>query len=168
MIFIGIDPGLTGAVAAISPKGGVIVSLIPTSPGEKSKRIYDIESMKELVKNIGYEPRPDRRFVVLERQHAFPGQGVTSTGSIMRGFGIWEGILTGIGMEYITVPARRWQKAIAPAKKGESKIKAIEAVLKLFPGTQLKATKRSKKDHTGFADAICMAVFGERFKNGTL
>lgn len=165
MIFIGIDPGLTGAVAAISPKGGVIVSLVPTIKGEKTKRLYDLESMKALVKNIGYEPRPDRRFVVLERQHAFPGQGSTSTFSIGRGFGLWEGILTGIGIEYITVPAQRWQKEVCPGKKGESKIRAIQAVLRLFPGTQLRVGTRSKKDHTGFADAICMAEFGRRIKN---
>lgn len=165
MIFIGIDPGLDGAVAAISPKGEVVVSLVPIIKGEKSKRLYNLAHMRALVSHIGYEPRPERRFVVLEKQQAFPGQGLSSTFSIGRGFGIWEGILAGLEIEYIVVPAQRWQKKICPGKKGESKARAIAAASRLFPGISLMISPRAKKPHTGLADAICLARYGEEFFN---
>lgn len=168
MIFLGIDPGLTGAIAAISPKGQVIVSLVPTRltiKGKKKKREYDKTSMAALISNLGYEGLNERRFVTLEHQHAFPKQGSVSTGSIMRGFGIWEGILVGLGIEHIIVSSRKWQKEVAPAKKGESKIRAIETATKLFPDVPLRISQRSKKDHTGFADALCLAEYGRRLKN---
>lgn len=166
MIYLGIDPGLTGAVAAISPSGQLTISLMPTTlvkKGKKNKKEYKKESMRGLLENLGYEGDNEKRFVTLERQQAFPGQGVTSMFSIGRGFGIWEGLLIGMGIEHMIVSPRKWQGAIAPAKKGESKIRAIETAQRLFPGVSLKISTRAKKPHTGFADAACIALYGKRF-----
>lgn len=164
MIHLGIDPGLDGAVAAISPNGA-LVSLVPTFKGKGSRRIYDVRNMAELIMNIGYEARPEKRFVILEKQQAFPGQGLSSTFSIGRGFGLWEGILVGLRLPYVVVAPRKWQKEICPGKKGESKIKAIEFASRLFPGTPLRVSAKSKKPHTGFADALCLAEYGRRLQN---
>jgi hypothetical protein len=50
--------------------------------------------------------------VILENQHPIKGQGLTSTFSIARQFGIIEGILCGQKRMYSMIDARKWQQVM--------------------------------------------------------
>jgi len=63
-------------------------------------------------------------FVAIEKQQAFPGQGSTSTFRTGEGFGIWQGLLAGLQLEFVVVPPRTWQKMLIPGKAGETKARS--------------------------------------------
>lgn len=156
MIFVGIDPGLDGGVSSLWDDE-VQVCRVPLVPQTSARREYDLKAMRALV-NFDKE----QTFATLEKQQAFHGQGVVSTGSIMRGFGLWEGILTGLGIDYMVVRPQKWQKEMIPGKAGETKQRSIAMAKRLFPGTSLRVSSRGKNDHHGMSDALLISEYGRR------
>lgn len=161
MIFCGIDPGVTGAVGQLSSEfeDFVDVQMVPLLPQKSGKKEYDIRGMADMI-DFG-DGENNQVFVVLEKQHAFPKQGVVSTGSIMRGYGIWEGILSALNLDYITVPPQTWQKELIPGKTGETKQRSIAMAGKLFPEVSLFAGK-GRTPHHGLSDALLIAEYARR------
>src|SRR5437868_5437346 len=97
-MIVGIDPGLSGAVARIDQTASAwaTVNDTPTmtvKSGPKLKRAYSIPEMVDLLQgNVG--------FVVIESVHAMPGQGVVSMFSMGYGLGLWVGIVAALGIPY--------------------------------------------------------------------
>jgi len=169
MNFIGIDPGLNGAIARIDYTWTIrnedpTVSVVPMPTKEvDGKRKY---VMYEIIRELSYG---GMGFVVLEKQQAMPGQGTVSMFRTGEGFGILQGILSAKSYEdesqqldYVIVPPQKWQKDVCPGAAGESKRRAIKMATTLFPSVSLLATPRSKKPHDGMADALCMAEYARR------
>ena len=73
----------------------------------------------------------------LEHVHAMPKQGVSSTFNFGVNFSCTS-----------------------------DKNTSIEVCKRLFPGVNLKATDRCKKDHDGMAEALLIAEYGRRHYNG--
>src|SRR4029450_7882603 len=94
---VGIDPGLSGAVAAIDlHQGGelpALVSVVPTptltyTTRKKTRRDYDVPAMYRLLV-VAHSPADVQvAGVYLERQGPRPLQGVTSTFSTGVGVGL--------------------------------------------------------------------------------
>ena len=116
MIYIGIDPGLNGAVGVITRHGQsyigsdhVNVFDTPTAlvEGEKTKRKYLVPAMALLLK-----PFADRSDVVavLENVHSMPKQGVSSSFCFGESKGMWEGILAAYNIPTEMVSPQRWKK----------------------------------------------------------
>jgi hypothetical protein len=89
----GIDPGqASGAIAIFSPVGKLLsVGNLPTQKIVKGKTVRTLLDGHELRKfliaqNIGY--------VVVEKVHTMPKQGVASQGSFMEAYGLIKGLLT--------------------------------------------------------------------------
>lgn len=92
MYFIGIDSGLSGAISVLD-KNGDLYDLIKV-PLEKIedqslKHWYD----KRKLFNYFNQFKNNESKVVLEMQQVMQGQGIVSSGRIMRGFGLYEGLL---------------------------------------------------------------------------
>ena len=96
-LIIGIDPGISGAIAVIDVKNDTVeVFDVPTIKVESSSRKktarkkgeYDKPGMSSLLGK--YSKR--KVAVVMEQVHAMPGQGVTSMFNFGRGVGLWEGM----------------------------------------------------------------------------
>lgn len=163
MIFIGIDPGLSGAVGVISlPLGGPDTYEVYDTPtalveGEKTKRKYLIVAMADLLKPYSYR---NDVIAILENVHSMPKQGVASSFSFGEGKGIWEGILGAYGICTELVSPQRWKKAIM-ADQGKEKDAARFKAMQLFPSLadQFKLVK-----HDGRAEAILMAEYGRRLR----
>ena len=164
-IYIGIDPGISGAVAFIDKKQ-VIANDIPTIPitvGNKNKQGYNIKGMVDLLK-----PYKDKKHhIILEKVWAMPGQGVTSMFNFGMGYGIWLGILDALEMDYTCVPAQTWKKELLnhlihkDMSKQEKKKQALIHVPVLYPKAA-ELVKRQKD--LGRADAILLAEYGRREK----
>tara|TARA_B100000614_G_scaffold262915_1_gene301176 strand:- start:6175 stop:6819 length:645 start_codon:yes stop_codon:yes gene_type:complete len=114
-IIIGIDPGISGAVAIFegitSPK--VLLFDTPTWTESKVKKKkksyikhYDKAAMADLLR-----PYAGKDVVVcMEKVGAMTGQGVTSMFSFGRGVGLWEGVIAGLGFDYEEVSPSVWKK----------------------------------------------------------
>ena len=136
-MYIGIDPGKTGAVAILDDKGNYI-------------NVLDFGQEELMPTLIGYAPVV--KFAYLEKVHSMPGQGVVSTFSFGENFGWWQGVLGSLGIPYTTIRPQDWMKKYSLQKSSSSDKPGLEVARKLFP----EAPLRLKKHHNR-ADALLIA-----------
>jgi crossover junction endodeoxyribonuclease RuvC len=152
MIFIGIDPGLNGAIAFFDPiKGHLSVVDMPTVEllrNGKKKREVSAQILATIIRCVG-----DKSLAVIERVNAMPGQGVTSVFSFGRSSGIVEGVLAALEIPTQIVTPQMWQKA-ASVRGGKDG--ARQRATELFPAY---AGLFARKKDDGRADASCMAWY---------
>lgn len=156
-VFIGIDPGLDGAVACICDDGYASVEDTPTmnvGRGKVTKRVYDSQGMVARLIAIPW----DSAHVVIEDVHSMPGQGVASTFTFGVGFGTWLGILAALKLPYDRVPPQRWKRAMLDGM-GQGKDASRVRALQLFPWM---ASDLARKKDDGRAEALLMAEYARR------
>jgi crossover junction endodeoxyribonuclease RuvC len=170
MIYIGIDPGLNGAVGVIQedtligPYGDIDVYSVFDTPtmvisGVKEKRICNAAAMAELLKPFARQPDV---LVVLESVHSMPKQGVASSFSFGEGLGMWKGIIATLGLPLEMPSPQRWKKEML-ADQGKDKDASRAKAIALFPSL---ATQLARKKDDGRAEAILMAEYGRRLRKG--
>ncbi len=168
MIYIGIDPGKDGAIAAIESGAIPQVEITPTVlTGKGSRRSYDEGAMRRLLREIVHND-PEEAFAIIEKQQAMPGQGVVSMFSIGEGFGLWKGYCSGMGIRYQVVHPRTWKKEMlrdVPGS-GADKGRSIIAAGRMFPDTDLRRSERARVSHDGKAEALLIAMYGKRIDLG--
>ena len=91
MKIIGIDPGLSGAIAVLENNKVLNIFDMPVMPeGKKNKRQLNSALLVNLIKeNIDLEEEVS---VVVEQVNAMPGQGVTSMFNFGQTFGAIKGV----------------------------------------------------------------------------
>lgn len=156
MNIIGIDPGLTGAVALIDPNGNAYLWDTPTiavKKGKKTKTEYLPAQMAALFTDAPFGPT----HAYIEKVGAMPGQGVTSMFNFGKGYGLWLGILAGLRIPHTLVTPQAWKKELMQgmADKDAARIRAQE----LFPQC---VDRLSRKKYIGRADALLIAEYGRR------
>jgi crossover junction endodeoxyribonuclease RuvC len=151
---IGIDPGLSGAIAIISTESLKIFDM-PTMTVERNGKAKRQVSAAELAEMLYLYSGRDCH-VYCERVSAMAGQGVTSVFSFGRSFGMIEGILAAFKMPVTFVPPATWVKAVG---RGQGKDASRARAMELFPSDQ-DQFKRVKDD--GRADAALIAYWGSR------
>ena len=162
MIIVGIDPGITGAVAFIKlPSGVVEIYDTPTAEikkGKSKKNEYLPYQMAKLLKNPA---NTELWYIFIEKVHSMPGQGVASMFNFGRGFGLWEGIAAGLGLPINYVTPQAWKKEVMTfaGDKDQARIRAQE----LFPEC---SSLLSRKRDIGRADALLIAEYGRRVMKG--
>ena len=152
MLFLGIDPGLDGAVAAINADGDLVwirdTPTITIGKKRKTRHLLGLE-MREILTNVldGY--------VVIEEQQSRPGQGRVSIYKTGRGFGLWEGIVLGLMLPYDTVTPQKWTARLCRGIIGsDAKARSIIRAQRRFPTIDLNCNKERKG---GRADAANLA-----------
>ncbi len=162
-IYVGIDPGLHGALAAVSGGGEFIgvwdTSVLSVKRGRKNKTVYIPTQMAQTLRNLLVSPKNRVRVVGLEFIHSMPGQGVSSMFSMGQGFGIWEGVTAALGLPTEYVTPQRWKKTMLGVGSGTDKPASIVKALALFPSAE-GYLKRKKDD--GRAEAILIAEYFRR------
>lgn len=117
---LGVDPGLSGALALLDPDGRLMwVQDMPAVGGVVSGVVVaDI---------VGGEGHDSYRQAVIEDVHAMPGQGVSSTFRFGRSLGVVEGVITANRWPVAYVTPSKWKKALGlSADKGASRRRAME------------------------------------------
>lgn len=152
MIILGIDPGLSGALAFYDTVSEALVVMdMPTvevTRNGKSKREVSPALVADMVAGKGVEK------AFMERVSAMPGQGVSSMFSFGRSSGVVEGVLAAYEIPTTLVTPQAWMKAMGVrAGKDGSRERAMQ----LFP--QYSMTFSRKKDD-GRSDAALIAKFG--------
>lgn len=155
MRVIGIDPGLSGAVAVLTGTDSLAVFDMPTMTVERNGKAKRQVSATELAEII-YTMKNDNCHVYCERVGAMAGQGVTSVFSFGRSFGMIEGILAAFKLPVTYVAPATWVKAVG---RGQGKDASRARAMEIFPNNQTDF-KRVKDD--GRADAALIAYWGSK------
>lgn len=174
MIYIGIDPGITGALAVLdSETKDVSFFDTPTMQvkvGKKIKYQQDVYAIVSLLRGI---VEGKDVMGVIEKVNAMPGTGANGTRQTMGatsafgfgcGFGQWLGVLASLQIPHQQVNPRTWKMAMMAdtgKEKDASRIKAMQ----LFPRSAKDLTR--KKDH-GRADALLIAAWAMRVSSRSL
>jgi crossover junction endodeoxyribonuclease RuvC len=154
MRVIGIDPGLSGAIAVINGTDSLMIIDMPTmtvTRNGKDKRQVSATELAQILKAA----KSDECHVFVEKVSAMAGQGVTSVFSFGRSFGMIEGILAALQMPVTYVAPATWTKAV---RRGAGKDASRARAMELFPDNQAEF-KRVKDD--GRADAALIAHWGK-------
>ena len=153
MKIIGIDPGLSGAIAVLENNKVLNVFEMPVmSEGKKNKRQLNSALLVNLLKENVLNN--EEVAVVVEQVNAMPGQGVTSMFNFGQTFGAIKGICAALGFPIFFVRPSKWKKHfdLINSSKDASRTKAIE----IYPSL---AEKLSKKKDVNKSDAILIARF---------
>ena len=151
MIHIAIDPGLTGAIAAIDDQAQLI--LCEDLPVIRDGKLAWIDSneLTSLFLQI-LQGRPSR--VLVERSQAMPGQGVSSSFCIGVVMGSILAACQRIAAPLELVMPQTWKRAMG---LDSSKGKSLDKARLLFPTAELSR----KKDHNR-AEALLLGEYSRR------
>jgi crossover junction endodeoxyribonuclease RuvC len=139
---LGIDPGVTGGIAALYPDGRITAHDIPTVAGS-----VDVDALVRRIRECA------PRLAVIERAQAMPRQGVSSTFKYGTAFGALCAVTALCEIPTYLVSPRKWKNHFGlDADKEKSRALAI----RLWPGCGLF---ERVKDH-GRAEAALIARFG--------
>lgn len=149
---VGIDPGISGAIAMYDPEGQRMLRVADMPITAKSSGKGNQVAAHALA-IILRDMAPT--FAVVEQQGAMPGQGVTSMLSLGRTLGVIEGVLAALEIPYVLVQPQAWKKRAG--LKGADKDKSRTLAMQMFPG---HATDLARKLDHGRAEAMLIARFG--------
>jgi crossover junction endodeoxyribonuclease RuvC len=146
---LGIDPGLSGALAFLR-SDGLVIHDMPTLTAGKKREIDEIE----LARLIDAAGPIDHAF--LEQVGTRPGEGAVGAFAFGRGYGLIRGILRAHFVPIINVTPAKWQRDLG-IKTGAGK-DAARAMAKERFQHQAGLFARVKDD--GRADAALIALWG--------
>lgn len=163
-VLIGIDPGLSGAIAILHPIAYTThdIPVLEVKRGKKTKRRYNVAEIVRILKRVRDESHVQQYPVEvwLEDVHAMPRQGVTSMFSMGRGLGMYEGIITSLEIPLNYISPVIWKRKIMEGQ-GKEKGAAVYKAQQLFPSAILTTPRGRLID--GRAEALLIAEYGRRF-----
>jgi hypothetical protein len=164
--FLGIDPGLRGGIALIGGKEPFVqntpVFSIKNKGSKKFKTYYDVNLIKKMLDDL----QPD--FICLEKSQAYPDQGSVSNWSTGFGYGLWSGLLVGMGLKYMIVHPRSWQREFFFGMSGDSKALSYTVACQLFPEYAKFLTGPRGGRLDGCSDSLLICEFGKRKYTGKI
>ena len=158
MRIIGIDPGLSGAIAILDDiKIFDMFDMPIMSEGKKNKNQLNSAQLGNIIKR--HIPENREAYVIVEQVGAMPGQGVTSMFNFGQTFGAIKGICASLNLPIFYVRPAKWKKhfELINASKDASRTKVIE----MYPS--ISERLRKKKD-VNKADAILIARYFKECK----
>lgn len=149
-IFIGIDPGAKGGIAALDGDGQLILScrFDGSDPGDVAM------SNITTAQKIGTV-----EIVALEKVGAAPGQGVSSMFTFGVGVGLIKGWLRAGQISFLEVAPVTWQRVTFG--EGPPKERALNAAKALW-GVEKFIPTGCRVPHGGMIDAACLAEYIRR------
>ncbi len=165
--YVGIDPGLTGALALYAPQVHVpftgsqpMVEVYDTPLVEvNGKRTLNLWSIAEMLKTWSREW--DIRQVVVEKVNAMPGQGVTSVFSFGFSAGSAQQAVASAGLPLTLIHPATW-KAMYGLRGGRENKDASRAKASQLLPTFANLWSRKKDD--GRAEAVLLAHYGSKLQ----
>lgn len=151
MRWIGIDPGLTGALAVVEDPG-VLKDVCPMP--SMSGRVVPVV-LKQILET--WSEDTEQLLVLIEDVHSMPGQGVASTFKFGQAYGTAIGVVGAMGLPMDFVTPQKWKRlfTLTGKDKDASRAKATE----LWPSMR---QHWSRKSDNGMSDAALIAEYGRR------
>jgi hypothetical protein len=187
---LGIDPGISGAIALVDPDGRAVKILRPTLIQEvKNNKIRNklnlaltVVMLREL--NAEVEAAGGKLTVCMEDVSSQPTDGAIQAFTFGKNVGQWEALIVALGLPYRSVHSSVWKKEMvaktvaipklpeAMSEKQKSRVKAsvtkarkfaaVDVANKLYPE---HATLFSKTGGDGPAEAVLIAEWARRREN---
>lgn len=155
---MGVDPGLTGALAVLSADGSRVIYIydMPTVTKSTGKGLQVDAAGLSVFLGSNLAP-PGDLHCYIEQVSARPGQGVTGMFSLGRSVGVVEGIVVSHYWPMTFVSPGAWKRRAGLI--GQPKDASRTRALQLYPEM---ASQLSRKKDCGRADAILIARFGPK------
>ena len=161
-LYIGIDPGLTGAIVVLDESGNLLECADIPSVKNGTKRdvvlsalVAQLEPYRTPQGSAGRNRHP-RAFCCIEKTSSMPGQGVASSYRFGKVCGQIEGIVCALGIPYQLAHPRTWKRAMVRDVEGtDQKARSVLAASRLWPALDL-----SLKKHHNRAEAALIAEYG--------
>ncbi len=146
MHIIGIDPGLSGALAVLDGDGTIVTVVDLPVIRDRSLAWIDGGELQSLLLDAlaGRQGR-----AVVERVSAMPKQGVASSFAFGVGFGSILGVLQAVHIPIELVTAAQWKRSLGLSS---DKVASLHKARLLFPTADLRLAK-----HDGRAEALLLA-----------
>ncbi len=153
MIYCGIDPGFSGAIALYDPhKRWLEVHDCPLVTNSAGKNTMFLPGVIDILKSVDLA----QVTCIIEKSQAMPKQGVSSVFSYGKGYGSYLGILAALKIPYSEVGPVEWKRNLkVPSEKDAARGRASE----LMP--EHSSNWMRKKDH-GRAEAALLAYYESR------
>ncbi|HEY0834654.1 MAG TPA: hypothetical protein VGE72_12165 [Azospirillum sp.] len=158
MMILGVDPGLSGALALVSDAGLECVEDVPTLElrrGGKTKREPDLVRLGAMVGGwaaLGIDA------AYVEQVNAMPGQGVSSMFAFGKVYGGILGVLAAHCIPTHLVVPGTWKKAVG-IKQGAGKDASRAKALQLWPA---HGALFARVRDDGRAEASLIGLYGVR------
>lgn len=156
---VGIDPGLTGAVAILRDGRSYAVHDMPVVPKRNKKMEVSGAGLREILRELPV----DKTVVFVELVTAMPsrqgqrGMGAASAFNFGKSAGVVRGVIEALGFRWYEITPAQWKRAAGLT--GQEKDRARAVASGLFPTTNLRLKK-----HVAKAEALLIAHYGARVK----
>jgi hypothetical protein len=153
-VFVGVDPGKAGGIAALNASGRVMLAC--KMPETDADLLSCIETIQRISKNIAGHGGPPDVEAVIERVSSgiFGGgmrMGVKSAFTFGEGFGRLKMAFIAAGVPYQLVMPGKWQRALGCLSKGDKNVTKRRA--------QERFANESIKITHAIADALLIAEY---------
>lgn len=155
MLIIGIDPGLSGALALVGSQGLQDMQdmpVMPRSAGGTVKQQVNAAALHAQVKAWVNGHDKNEFIVFFERVNAMPKQGSASTFSLGHTSGIIEGVICAYGLAHEIITPQTWKRHF---KLTSDKDAARALAQRYYPAASLGR----KRDHNR-AESLLIARYG--------
>ncbi len=157
----GVDLGKNGAIVILDDEDVAFKSVMPVLKSSKNSSEYDILQIVDVFK----EWRPDITYIEKTLLHPMSGKKSYQQSGFCDG--LFQGILSSLGLRYDIIAPKRWQKSIfSGMNQKDTKQASILFARRTQPAVDWRPTVKSTKYHDGLTDAYCLAVYGRRQHNG--
>jgi crossover junction endodeoxyribonuclease RuvC len=151
-VFVGIDPGVTGAIAVLNANRQLLaLHDMPTQATTTGRKEINPAALADIMRQW-----PGAR-VTVERVGPRPGEGAVGAFAFGHSFGAVLAVLATLGHPTRLVQPAVW-KRWASIPPGAPKEAAVAVAGRLVPSA---APSLTLKKHHGRADAVLLATFGE-------
>lgn len=152
MKIIGIDPGITGAIALIDTDACTIaLADMPVEPYLKSRKIVANAELMAMLSRVG----PDHVF--LEEVGIMPGEGAVGAFAFGRGVGRLEGVVDAMAIARTSIRPQEWKARMNV--KADKKL-AVTRAKQLFPSAAPHFVGPRGGLLHGRAEAAMIGLFG--------
>lgn len=157
MIYVGIDNGISGAIAILKEDG----SLDTWMPMPIQKTHRGNEVVPKCIHTILWRLKSISPITVIIEE---PGgsQSAKSASSMAGSFHAIRAVLDILQIRYHRITPQSWQKKMLKCKPGDTKKAALVIARSLWPEASWLETPRCRTPHDGAIDAALIAEYGRR------
>lgn len=159
-ILIGVDNGVSGALAALSPHGQLMALLpMPTAKARRRSEIDVCAIWCWLDEVTAGTPRD----IVIIIEEPGGSKSASAAASMEGSFQSIRALCELLKIRWHRITPQKWQRVMLPgAQAGETKARALTAARALWPDQDWLASPRCRVPHDGLVDAALIAEFGRR------
>lgn len=169
-LFVGVDPGKSGALVALDAGGAWVSSMPMPVAGTGSSARVQAWAVCDWLRSLAPENKTawalSNVTAVIEKVHSMPAQGMVSTFSFGHATGAVYGALSAAGVRILEVSPRDWQVyGLRGKPKGtrvQLKATVVQVCYERWPESREALTQRGGKirRESGTADAALIALWG--------